>query len=224
MRAPSLHLEKPMNGWCPQVPNTITAMTVNGVIPGYENLYKSYSSFQPMACENEIIVVFPPSLYEAPEPYLGFTQFWKDQLLKAIQNGSTVFIFLSELILETLSEVKFHNYQFFPGRLPLLTNGSDPTITHTSSAIFDPYWEAAHAYITPQAVLKVENLAGALTTADGLLTQVFKSAKGHIVMIPPINWEHADLMEQDDTWTPRAEQLGVQVMQALISAHKLLNI
>jgi hypothetical protein len=188
-------------------------ISVKYQIPGYSEQYYEYLSDQSLL-DADIIVFQPQQFYDGSgkasfdesESYdiQRSSEHWRTELLTALEYGKTVFLILGKYQVASIrtgkTEVKgskvinyvtdYDNYQFLPIPLPSMTAKTGTEMIFSGDPVFAMLWKEFKDHLKYVSYLneKVQRPIFVTRTGEKPIGAVFKVKKGHLVLLPLLDY------------------------------------
>ena len=183
-------------------------------IPGWSDSCHEYTSDQSLLDGD--IVVFEAVSFDSSggkptynEEYSfdlkESTKHWRRELSTALEHGKTVFltfrkydiaqVYTGRRELKGRTQINyvedFNNYEFLPVKLPEIVSKGGSTILFTGNPVFATLWEEFSSYLRYESYLAQKIGRPVFVTKTGRLPigGVFTIGKGHLVLLPPIDYD-----------------------------------
>ena len=231
-------------------------------IPGYGDCYHRYNSSQSLLDAD--IVIFEPDLsrsYIHSSTYQGKacfdedisfllredTENWRSEILTALQDGKTVFVFMDqykEIFVHTGKKEfsgtgkntrttdmvsLYNNYEFLPINIPRLVPSKGSEIIFCGNSLFTIFWNEFKEYINYECYMQEEISTPLFSTKTGKkpVGGLFREGKGNLVLLPPIGYSQEEFTEyneeEDKIWTKEAIGFGNRLVQVLLDIDSALR-
>lgn len=240
-------------------------LSLNFAFPGYEHEYVSFRSNRSLLDADLIIVepnvvgaYYSPSNYEG-KPLLDESgsfnvteniAHWRSELQVALDEGKTVFIFLTRLETffvytgtkdysgtgrsrVTTNHVRpVENYSLLPTEIGRIVPRSGKEIKVAKNlGPLSSYWKNFAQLSAYEVYLEGEFEHTLLTTKTGNKTvgAVVPVGKGSLVLLPPLNYDADDFLEgydeetDDEVWSQEGVTLGKRLVGSLVEVDKALH-
>ncbi len=142
---------------------------------------------------------------------------WQKIILDQLLKSKLVVVFLNQFY----SEETWHNYAFLPPQCNTLVAHSGRDLQLANHPILRPLWDKISPYLHYSCVFE-NTVTLSIPLAMSKSTKkvaagIQKISRGKIILLPEINWLHSNLI-QDDTWTPKALDLGRYINTYFVKA------
>jgi hypothetical protein len=173
---------------------------------------------------------------------------WKGELSVALASGKTIFVFLKEyediFVFSGQKEYSgtgrnrqttnivnpYHNYHFFPIKLPLIVPKHGKEVVFSGSPTFSTFWSEFKSYIQYESYLdqKMPNAFLLTRTGEKTLAAHFKVGKGNLVLLPALNYGDKkfiryDIKKKKNLWTADAMKFGKKLLSTITDIDKVLR-
>jgi hypothetical protein len=228
-------------------------------IPGYSENYYPYTSSQSLLDAD--IIIFAPDFsgYSCYESYQGKpcysedvsfqlkedTAHWHSEISAALQEGKTVFVFLSnyeEYFVHTGQKnysgtgrsvrvmnivSPYNNYAFLPVEIPSLVPKEGTEIKFGNNPIFASFWNEFKNFLKYESYIdgKIGFPLFFTKTGNKPLGGLFRLGKGNLVLLPLIIYpEKFTKYEKEEAyWTDKAVKFGHRLVQVLVDIDNALR-
>jgi len=228
-------------------------LTVEYELPGFGNACHEYVSDQSLL-DADVIVFKPQRLSDDDDGKPSFTEswsfkltksteHWKRELSTALDYGKTVFLILEKYQVASVAtgrhELKgrtcinymaeYSNYDFLPVSLPLMIAKSGCEIVFEGDPVFAVFWKEFGKYLRYVCYLdeKVKRPVFVTKTGERPIGAVFGVGKGHLVLLPPIQFERPEFTKARKDgqayWTKEALKFGTKLVAVLLNIDKSLR-
>lgn len=169
------------------------------------------------------------------------SEHWYSELSVALNEGKTVVVLFSkyEEVFVHTGEKKVsgtgrsqkvtamvtpaNNYEFLPIDLPTIIPKGGDEIVFIPNPIFANLWKDFRECMHYESYLddKIENSLFLTKTGNKTIGAIFKLGKGHLVLLPPIDYDVDEFVDydeetEDEVWTREANQFGKRLLQVII--------
>jgi len=233
-------------------------------IPGHSGQYHPFSASQSLLDAD--IIVFAPDLSDYQRDFSTPTfqgkpcydnsssfqirehsQYWRKELLIALEAGKTVFVFLrrfEEIYLysgekqysgtgrnaRVTNEVSvYDNYRFIPVKLPAIMPRTGSQVTFSGHSAFASFWTRFKDKIEYESYLddKVATPLFVTKTGGKPVGAMFKVGTGHLVLLPAMDYDHENFVKlnakKEEVWTSEAMKFGGALISAIVEIDRSLQ-
>ncbi len=188
-------------------------VTVGVPLPGIPTLTITYEFGAVPLHPYPVTIINPIPLRPDVDVMSDIAQEWKKEIGIAVSGGRTIIVFMNRFEQDFYFERPCHNFEFLPSTVPALLEGHGKDIQLTNSEPWLPVWKLLSPYLQYSAVFDgtFSEILGLSKQMEKPVAGVLKMGKGRLILLPEIDWEHPDLME-DEEWTEKAMTLINQLI------------